>query len=205
MRYGWSGVAACVVMSMTFVSVVRAEAPDLSTPKKAGLAFAKAVTAGDMATAKSISIGTDAEFAIVQGMSDLAVAFNKLETASVAKFGTDGKFPAGLGMDLVGDIQTSEEKINGDTATLSLKEKPDDKTPPTFKKDGDNWKVDLSPLSRDPQSAVMLPLVPALVKALDTVRKNVDDAKYKTAADFFTEMGQQLTAALTPPTEPAAK
>lgn len=202
MRYG---VVACVAMAMTFVSVVRADEPDQSTPKNAGIAFAKAVTAGDMATVKLLAIGTDAEFAIVQSMSDLAVAFNKLETASVSKFGADGKLPPGLGMDLVGDMQTADEKIDGDTATLTIKSKSDDKNPPTFKKDGGKWKVDLSSLSKDPQSAVMVPLVPPMVKALDTVRKNVGDDKYKTAVDFYTDLGQQIAAALTPPTDPAAK
>jgi hypothetical protein len=192
-------------MAMSFVSVARADEPDLSTPKKAGVAFAKAVTAGDMAAVKELATGTDAEFALVKSMSDMVVSFKKLEDAAVKKFGVEAKLPQGMAMDLVGDIETAEEKIDGDKATLTIKSKPDDKNPPTFKKDGDKWKVDLSSLSKDPQSAAMAPLVPAMVKVLDTVTKNITEEKYKTAVELYTDMGQQLSVALTPPTEPAAK
>jgi hypothetical protein len=207
MRYARSGAAVCVAMVMTFVSVVRADEPDASTPKKAAVAFAKAVVAGDMATAKTLATGTEAEFAIVKSMSDMAGGLKRLEDAAVKKFGTDGKLPPGMGMDPVGDMESAEEKIDGDKATLILKSKPDSKNPPTLKKDGDDWKLDLSTLSKDPQNAAMVPLVPAMVKALDTVTKNIGDEKYKTPVELYTDLGQQLTAALTPaaPTEPAAK
>ena len=205
MRYGWNKAALCAVMVLSAVSVVRADAPDLSTPKKAGLAFAKAVTAGDMDTVKAVAIGTESEFALVKLMSDMAIASAKLNDAAVKKFGTEGKLPAEMAMDLVGNIETAEEKIDGDKATLTIKSKPDDKFPPTFKKDGSNWKVDLSTFTQDPQSAAMTILAPAMVKVLDTVAKNTAEDKYKTVVELYTDLGQQLSAALTPPTEPAAK
>ena len=181
-------------MTVALTSVVRAEDPDQSTPKKAALAPRQS---GDgevtWPTVKAVATGTDAEFAIVKQMSDLVGSAKNLETAAVKKFGDEAKLPKEMAMDLVGDMESAEEKIDGDNATLALKSKPDDKFPPTLKKVGDKWTVDLSNLSKDPQTGPMTKLVPAMVKILDTVAKNTAEDKYKTTVELYTAMGTQMS------------
>ena len=184
-------LVACVAVGglmAAMTPVARADA-DVSTPKKAGVAFAKAVEAGDQTAVKALATGTDAEFTLVKSISDLSMAMTKLETAAVAKFGAEAKLPKGMAIDMVSDFETADEKIEGDNATLIIKSKPDDKFPPTLKKEGAGWKVDLSNLDKDPQTAAMAMMVPPMVKAFDTVTKNIADGKYKAAADAYMDLG----------------
>ena len=104
MKYGNKKILACLVMAMTLAPMVRAEDADLSTPKKAGVSFAKAVTAGDMAAVKTMSTGSDGDYALVKMISDLMVSMKNLEAASIKKFGADAKLPKEMAMDLAGDF-----------------------------------------------------------------------------------------------------
>ena len=195
------GLVAVVAVAALLAPITRAET-DTSTPKKAGIAFAKAVVAGDQAAVKALSTGTDAEFALVKSISELASAMKKLEEAAVKKFGPEGKLPKEMALDMVSDFETADEKINGDTATLVIKSKPDDKFPPTLKKDGAGWKMDLTNLDKDPEAAAMAPMVPTMVKGLNTVTKNIEDGKYKTIAEAYADLGAQMSGGATPPPEP---
>jgi hypothetical protein len=198
MRYGFKrilGLAAVAALSVA--TAARADAPDTSTPTKAAVAFAKAVQAGDMATAKALSTGTASQYALLAKIGELSVAMKKLEDAAVKKFGAEAKPPKEMSMDMAADFETAEVKLDGDKATLVVKSKPDDKFPPTLKKDGDNWKVDLTNLE-NPEAAAMAPMIPVMVKVLDTVTKNINDGKYKTAVEVYTDFGAQISAALVP-------
>ena len=202
MNFGLCKLVATVALFCVIAPAAMAE-PDLLTPKKSGVAFAKAVQTGDMATAKSISTGTDAEYAMIQLISDKATSMNGLGAASEKKFGAEGKLPKEMAMDMAGEFESAEEKITGDTATLVLKSKPDDKFPPTFKKDGDKWKIDLSNLGKDPETAQMQQMVPTMIKAMKAVTKNIEDGKYKTAAEAMADLGAQMAGGAAPaPTEP---
>lgn len=169
-------------------TLVRAEAPDTSTPKKAGVAFAKAVQTGDLTTAKTLATGTDSEWSAVKALSDLSVAMKSLEAAVTKKFGADGKFPEGMLMDVVADFQLMEEKIEGDQATLISKIRPDDKFPPTLKKVGSGWKMDLSNMSQDAGLASIVEAVPLMLKRLKAVIGNVESGKYPKFADVMAAM-----------------
>lgn len=140
MKTGMMRVTGCMMVLALVSLTARAEEPDLSTPSKAAVAFAKAVMAGDMAAVKSLSTGTEAEYAMAKTVSDMAVSMKKLEEASVKKFGDAGKLPKEMQIDLVSDFETAEVKVDGDKATLIVKSKPDDKFPPTLKKEGTNGK-----------------------------------------------------------------
>lgn len=199
MKTGMMRVTGCMMILALVSLTARADAPDRSTPMKAAVAFAKAIMAGDMEAVKSLSTGTEAEYAMAKTVSDMAVSMKKLGDASVKKFGDAGKLPKEMQIDLVADFEASEVKIDGDKAALILKSKPDDKFPPTLKKDGDNWKMDLSNLSKDPSTAQMMPMVPKMVKCFDAVTKNIGDDKYKTAMEALTDLGEQLNKELAPP------
>ena len=172
-------------------ALVRSETPDISTPKKAGLAFAKAVETGDIDKAKTLATGTDAEWNVVKSLGDISVAMRKLEAATAKKFGDEGKFPQGMLMDLVADFQSMEEKIEGDVATLVSKTRPDDKFPPTLKKTGGGWKMDLSNMSQDPSVAMIAEAVPIMLQRLKAVTGNVESGKYPKFADVMAAMASE--------------
>jgi len=134
----------------------------------------------------------------VKGLSDMIQAFKRLDAASTKKFGDEGKLPKEMSIDLAGDFTNSEEKINGDTATLVLKNKPDDQFPPTLKKDGDNWKLDLTNMDKDPAAAAMAPMLPVMVKGLNTVAKNIDDGKYKNVGEAMADLQAQMQGGAAP-------
>jgi len=177
-----------LIFTAASATLVRAEAPDTSTPKKAGVAFAKAVQTGDLTTAKTLATGTDSEWSAVKALSDLSVAMKSLEAAVTKKFGADGKFPEGMLMDVVADFQSMEEKIEGDQATLISKIRPDDKFPPTLKKVGAGWKMDLSNMSQDAGLASIVEAVPLMLKRLKAVIGNVESGKYPKFADVMAAM-----------------
>jgi hypothetical protein len=200
-RRGMAGLL--VILAGTLVAPpTRAEA-DTSSPKKAAMVFAKAVEAGDMATVKAVSMGTDSEYALLKSVSDLSISMKKLETATVKKFGPEGKLPKEMAMDMAGDFENSEEKIDGDNATLIVKSKPDDKFPPTLKKDATGWKVDLTNLDKDPQAAETAKMLPLMIKSLDTVTAGVESGKYKTVGEAFADLGAMMAGSPPATPEPA--
>ena len=193
-RIGKLFTGLVVAAALTISGAARADA-DVSTPKKAAVSFAKAVSAGDTTAMKALSIGTDAEFALVKSLSDVVASTRKLEEAAAKKFGEEGKLPKEMSMDLVTDLETGEEKIAGDHATLITKNKPEDQFPMTLKKEGEGWKVELSNLAKDPMAAAMAQMIPTMVKGMDIVTKNINDGKYKTAAEAFTDLAVQMAGA----------
>lgn len=205
-RSTWSATLALAVLAVTCCAraVLADDAQDTSAPKKAAMAFCKAVLAGDMDQVHALSTGTDREYSLLKLLSDAARSSSKFRDAATKKFGDQSKFFDDLQMDMTKDFQTADVRIDGNTATLVVKSKPDDKFPPTLKKDGSGWKMDLSNLDKEPDAVAMsVKMLPSMTKVFDNVTKNLNDDKYKTFADLTTDFQQQFTAALTPPA-PAA-
>ena len=125
-----------------------AAAPDLSTPKGAAIAFAKAIEAGELDAARSLSVGSDAGLALPKSVVDMARAANRLQAAARKRFGADGDRlvppPPYLMKGLAHYFGSLEEKIEGDRATLVSKTEPGDTHLPNLKKVGDAWKMDLA-------------------------------------------------------------
>ena len=63
-------LSVCAVAAFAFVATRASAAPDISTPKKAGVAFAKAVEAGDQEGIKATSTGSDEDYKNVQRWTD---------------------------------------------------------------------------------------------------------------------------------------
>lgn len=201
-----ASLAVCLGVGAMTASVARADEPDRSTPKKTGLSFAKALSAGDMETVHKVATGSDAEFALCKAMAETLQASKRLNDAAVKKFGDEGKLPKEMSMDIVADFESADEKIDGNTATLVMKGKADDQFPPTFKKDGANWTLDLTNMDKDPASAGMAQMFSVMSKAMDTVTKNINDGKYKAFPEVMADLGAQMSAgagAAAPPTAPA--
>jgi hypothetical protein len=189
-------IIACLTTALVIASVARADAPDTSTPKKAAIAFAKAVQAGDMTTAKTLATGSDSEWKLIKMMSETMVAVKAFSAAAAEKFGDQGKLPPDMAMDLSADFESSDEKIDGDTATLISQKKPDDKYPPQLKKTATGWVLDLSNLEKDPASAPLTQIMPVMTKAMTTVTADIKAGKYATMQDAMTAFGQAMNAGM---------
>ena len=88
--------------------------------------------------------------------------------------------------DLVADTEKEDEKIDGDKATMIDKNKPGEKHPLTLKKEGGNWKVELSAMP--PEMTEMSKSVLKMVAAMDGITKDIvtDAGKYKTPEEAKT-------------------
>ena len=87
-------------------------------------------------------------------------------------------------------MNKTEEKIDGDKATLIDKNKPLDKHPMTLKKDGANWKVDMKDV--DPKMLEMSPKARKTADAIDAIIKNIEADKYKTAIEALQAFGEVM-------------
>ena len=178
--------------ALAFTGAAHAGAPDTSTPKKAALAFANALESGDIAAAKTLANGTDAEWAMIKTLSNVLVAGKAFSDAAHEKFGPDAKLPPSMVMDLSALFDASEEKINGDTATLITKENPNDPNPPTLKKTDKGWIMDLSNLDKAPPSADDSKMLDAMAKSFNAVATDIKAGKYKTLDEAMAAYQSQM-------------
>ena len=113
-------------------------------------------------------------------------AFN---TAAADKFGFNLR--PGMGFDLVAEFDASDEKIDGDKATLIFRGRPNDPSPPTLEKDSHR-------LGPGPQQHVKGPfhlhddveMLTAMTKALPTLTEDVKNGKYKSADEAVSAFQQ---------------
>jgi hypothetical protein len=169
------------------------------------MAFCKAVIAGDMDKVHALSTGTEGEYALVKLLSDAVHAYGTFHDAVTKKFGDQSKFFDELGLDITKDYETADYKVDGDTARQILKKNPNDTNPPTLKKDGSGWKMDLTSIDKDPQDAALgKRMFPAMTGVFDKMTKNVNNEKYKTFDDMSTDFQKEFAAALTPPPDAPA-
>jgi hypothetical protein len=184
-------IALCAAGVM-FVSSAKA-GPDLSTPKKAALAFTKGIESGDMDSVKAASVGTDEDYKALKSLSDMLGSLRKMQAALVKKYGNDAKAIPDLSTVMSKQINLSEEKVDGDSATLVVKEKPDDKHPPTLKKTGNEWKMDLKSMTSDPEFAKMKDKAPQAIDLLDGFTKDIESGKYPTFGEAAQALGQTMS------------
>src|SRR3954464_12993834 len=101
--------AVVAVMIVSFAGrAALAAGPDLSTPKKAAVAFAKAVEQGDMEGAKAASIGTDEDYALVKVMSDFFRSFGRMQAAAQKAYGAEAKLPVDMSAMLSNQFEQAE-------------------------------------------------------------------------------------------------
>jgi hypothetical protein len=179
-------------------AVLGADAPDLSTPKKAALTFAKALEDDDLAGIRSSCIGSDDDFKVIAEVAKVVNAGKKVREAAIARFGeaeaqkiipTPGP-PAGIG--LPRQIEQSRQKIEVDTATLSGPQ--ENAEPLRLRRIKGAWRVDLSALPDRNEMAQALPLLIAIRNALLNAADQIATGKYKSAD----EAREQLETMLEP-------
>src|ERR1700679_2108760 len=120
-------VFALSLVGMVTLPARAADAPDLSTPKKAAVAYARAIESGDLTAVKTTAIGTENDFSYIESIIGLIGANKELRAAAIEKFGEDGKQISKDDLSTISrQAEQGEEKIDGDTATVG---KPDDREP----------------------------------------------------------------------------
>jgi hypothetical protein len=178
-----------MLVGLIWSPVRAAEAPDLSTPKKTAIAFAKGVESGDLATVKATSIGNESDYKLVHSIIGLIEANKQLRAAAIAKFGEDGKQISTEDLSNISkQMEQGEEKIEGDTATVG---KADEKDPMKLKKVDGVWKVDLASI---PDKEQMTKAMPKMQKAMSQAALDIKAGKYKTIDEAKTAVGQQIFA-----------
>ena len=189
----------CTLVGLVGSTALAADAPDLSTPKKAASAFAKAVEANNIDAAKSASVGSDEDYKLVQAIGAFIASARELRDASVAQFGEAGK---GISNDelsnLSKQVEASDEKITGDTATLG---KPEEHDPMKLKKVDGNWKVDLASI---PDKDQMGKALPKMQKVMTTAATEIKSGKYKNVDEAKQAIGQQMFAVVAEQLNPDA-
>jgi hypothetical protein len=174
--------------------MAQAAAPDLSTPKKAAVEFARDLETGDMTAARAVAIGTADEFKLVEIISNLVRSARDLRAAAIEKFGDAGKgiLPDGDELaDFSKRVDSGTEKITGDIATVG---QPDEHDPMKLKKAEDGtWRVDLSAI---PEKDEITRMMPKVQKVLSTATTDIKTGKYKTADEAKDAISQQTFAVI---------
>ena len=80
-RFGFVAVMVC--------AMVGSAKADQSTPKGAALDFGNALLAGDSKGIKATSVGSDADYKVVDALGTMVSAMKKLSDAAAEKFGKD--------------------------------------------------------------------------------------------------------------------
>lgn len=183
---------ACLVLALAAGVGRAADArPDLSTPKKAAMAFATALAAGDEQAMRAASTGTDEDFKGLLVLSETLRAMKRFQTAAVKKFGDDAKAIPDMSAAMSRQIEASDEKIDGDTATLVNKDRPD-RHPATLRKLDGRWKMDLKSISEGPQFARMKETAAKATKAIDGVTADVAAGKFPTFQDAMRALDETM-------------
>ena len=171
---------------------------DLTNPKAATLTFLRAISAGDVHTAKSACIGTDEQKASVDALASLITGLRAYDQAITTHFGTEAAQIDAQLRQAVSDLwdvsimhaenALVHENTQAGTATVEpayggvrLRARP----PMYLRKEKDLWKVDLGATSQldkrfDPAIAGQYLTAG---KALHEAARNVNAGRYKTLLD----------------------
>ncbi len=126
------GVACVLGLALVAVSPVTRAAdapPDPSSPKGVAYAFGQAIEKRDKDAAKALTTGTEEDLKLIDSLAALSESKNKLHEAAEKKFGKDEVTTgapqqgpgANAGAERFKGAANWEEKIDGDTATLTPK------------------------------------------------------------------------------------
>jgi len=171
-------------------------ASDLTSPKAAALTFLRAISAGDVRTAKSACMGTEQDKASVEALSSLITGLREYDQAVTGRFGVEAAQVDAQLKQAISDlwdvsithVENAIVKEGSETATVEpafqgvrLQARP----PIFLRKEKDRWKVDLTATSRvdkrfDPAVAEQYL---AAGKALHEAARKVKSGRYKTLAD----------------------
>jgi hypothetical protein len=195
-----AAVALCALILTTRPALAE---DDASTPKGAAGLFFKAMEKGDVATAKTMVVGTDKQVAVLDVLVPFVSSLKQLEASALKKWGEEGRKaitagPGGSGgMDFAGELKNAKEEVTGDAATITSGKDPK-KDPMRLKKVDGKWKLDMGSLQAekmdDPGARRTITAVSDLAKS---TAKEIDDGKYASAEEAKQSMTAKLMALLT--------
>ena len=188
--------AALVVLTCAAIARADTEA-DI---RKAGEAFSKAIAAGDGKAAKEHAVTDDKSALMLDAFAKLSTARKHLTEAAVEKFGDEGKTiapPTGRGpggaTELQHNFQNAKIEVDGDTATVVGARGGQ---PVKFKKEGGDWKIDLTKLPNIDRIERGLPIMEKMAGVMDETTADIKDGKLKSAAEAKQELHQKIVAAV---------
>jgi hypothetical protein len=187
---------ACAAAIPSFVRAADEKAPDLSTPKGAAIAFAKAVQDGDKAGVRAVCIGNDEELKAMESMAGAMGAIKKFRTACDDKYGKDNlltkNFPAD--QNLTAEAEKAEFKVEGDIAKSIPKPGEDQKDQATLKKVDGKWKIDVASIGKD--KLAQAGQMAKIGKVLEDFAAEITAGKYKTVEEAAIAMGPKMQEAM---------
>jgi hypothetical protein len=206
-RNSMHGVLFLLVLAFGIIPTLAADSqPDLSSPKKAATAFALALQKGDFAALKNVTTGAAEDYSLMQSITGMTAAANKLHDAIVTRFGAEEgkKIPIGTGdpADIPRQIEESDEKLEGDSASITKKGAIEGNSV-KLKKSGAAWKVDLSQFPQKQQIATQAPMLDATGKVLAQAATDVAAGKYRSATEASDDIQQRMMAAMASMVKPA--
>ncbi len=202
----WMLVAMAVTMAGSWCTAADSNAAQ--SPKATAQAFAKALAAGDAATAKSLTTGNPDDGEILDALTGMIGAMKRLNQAAIAKFGPEAArllVPRDPGEEMTKHFDEAQETIEGETATLTTK---NEKTPLALKRTAGQWKVDISSMPDRSELVQALPLFRAMAGAADVVSAEIGEGKYKSADKAQKAFGVRMNEIMTRPTastQPASR
>jgi hypothetical protein len=174
-----------------------ASAPLPTAPKDVVVAFYKAVDSGDSATVHALATGTDQEFGIMNDIGQFETASGRAKAALVAKFGDNPVLftPLDRGANILSSrVNTTDVKVNGDSATAVDTNNPNDSAPIMLKQVNGSWKVDLTNQDKDPTAAQSAQQMQTTAKNLDGVTADITAGKYATPVQAMTAVTAVMQA-----------
>ena len=195
MRAGQRFIWVWCVLGLA-VPFIAGAGPDLSTPKKAATAFALSLQKGDFDTIRAVTTGQEADYKLIQSIVAMTAAANKLHDAAMAKFGEEGRkmdLTTGDPQDIPRQIEASEEKINGDHASIITKGTTEANAV-KLNRVGNEWKVDLANYPQKQQLTEQAPMFDATGKLLAQAAGDVAGGKYHSALEASQDIQQRMMA-----------
>jgi hypothetical protein len=167
---------------------------DYSTPRNAVKSLYAALVAGSVSSARG-AVCNEEQQAVIEEMKALIVGVLAAQDAATARFGSSGASVFG-GLPSMDDIDQAIECIQGDTATLAIK---NSEKQIQLKKISGQWKVDLfSVLGLTPDSTEKAKrAITSAGKAATAVAKRIKEGQFNSlkAADEALQWQMKLAVA----------
>jgi hypothetical protein len=169
---------------------------DLSTPKKAATAFALALQRGDFGAVKSVTTGSESDYKLMETLSAMTAASNKVHDAAISKFGEEGRkiaaaISTGDPEKIPLEIEASEERVSGDSALIIAKGTPEANAVKLTKVGGE-WKVDLAHYPLKEKLVQQSPMFDATAKLFTQIAGDLSAGKYHSALEAGQDIQQRL-------------
>jgi hypothetical protein len=210
-----------VWMACANAPIAATDALDPSSPRGVAAAFGNAIKTHDIATAKSLTTGSPIDQRIIDTFAAASAARTKLHEAAQKKFGKDeltttppspGRGP--VGAERLSDMSQWEETIDGDTATLSMKNDgvPTPAGPPFnpdqpatakpaelhLKKIDGKWKLDITTMVPPEKAELYFAVLDVTSRVSDLVADDIMADRYANSADARASYKQRMMAAVRP-------